>query len=297
MKSPPSCHAIARSLSSPEFELHLQGPSSGRQTGGSRAGVRCVLEGTVRRGSARVRVLAQLIDVGTGNHIWAERYDRPLEDVFVVQDEIARAVVGLHPAVAEAEQRRTLRKPTESLSAGLTAMFVVAPLGSFPSNTNISATACARRAGRVDAALSPDRAEPTWRPLCVVQAACGTFGWCQIISTGCDRDRTRVKYRPVANPTRASTGSQIPEKGTADERLTCGHGAAAGGQQHGVRRDRHRRRHFRHVHALPPARTGHDRARLRGRHRTSAAPGTGTAIPARASIRKAGPTAIPSPRN
>ncbi len=57
-------------------------------------GVRCVLEGSVRRGSARVRVLAQLIDAGTGNHIWAERYDRPLEDVFVVQDEIARAVVG-----------------------------------------------------------------------------------------------------------------------------------------------------------------------------------------------------------
>jgi adenylate cyclase len=47
-------------------------------------GVRYVLEGSVRRGGGRVRVLAQLIDAGTGNHIWAERYDRPLEDVFAV---------------------------------------------------------------------------------------------------------------------------------------------------------------------------------------------------------------------
>jgi adenylate cyclase len=80
--------------------------------------VRYVLEGSVRRGGARVRVLAQLIDAGTGNHIWAERYDRPLEDVFAVQDEIAKAVVvAVHPAVSEAEQRRALRRPTENLSA------------------------------------------------------------------------------------------------------------------------------------------------------------------------------------
>ena len=51
-------------------------------------GVRYVLEGSVRRSGGRVRVVAQLIDAETGNHIWAERYDRALEDVFAVQDEI-----------------------------------------------------------------------------------------------------------------------------------------------------------------------------------------------------------------
>jgi adenylate cyclase len=81
-------------------------------------GVRYVLEGSVRRSGGRVRVVAQLIDAETGNHIWAERYDRALEDVFVVQDEITAAVVtSIVPAVAHAELQRILRKPPESLGA------------------------------------------------------------------------------------------------------------------------------------------------------------------------------------
>jgi adenylate cyclase len=81
-------------------------------------GVRYVLEGSVRRSGARVRVAAQLIDAETGNHIWAERYDRALEDVFAVQDEITTAVVtAIQPAVGDAEFRRVLRKPPDSLNA------------------------------------------------------------------------------------------------------------------------------------------------------------------------------------
>jgi adenylate cyclase len=81
-------------------------------------GVRYVLEGSVRRSGGRVRVVVQLIDAQTGNHIWAERYDRALEDVFAVQDEITTAVVtAILPAVADAELRRVLRKPPESLGA------------------------------------------------------------------------------------------------------------------------------------------------------------------------------------
>ena len=61
---------------------------------------------------------AQLIDAETGNHVWAERYDRDLADVFAVQDEITLAVIrAIGPAVADAEQRRALRKPPESLGA------------------------------------------------------------------------------------------------------------------------------------------------------------------------------------
>ena len=81
-------------------------------------GVRYVLEGSVRRNAGRIRVLAQLIDAETGNHIWAERYDRALEDVFAVQDEITAAVVtAIIPAVADAETKRVLRKLPKSLGA------------------------------------------------------------------------------------------------------------------------------------------------------------------------------------
>jgi adenylate cyclase len=81
-------------------------------------GVRYVLEGSVRRAGTRVRVVAQLVDAETGNHIWADRYDRAIEDVFAVQDEITVAVVtAIVPVVADAELRRALRKPPESLGA------------------------------------------------------------------------------------------------------------------------------------------------------------------------------------
>jgi len=56
-------------------------------------GVGYVVEGSVRRGGDRVRITAQLNDAGTGSHLWAERYDRKLADVFAVQDEITEAIV------------------------------------------------------------------------------------------------------------------------------------------------------------------------------------------------------------
>jgi TolB-like protein len=81
-------------------------------------GVRYVVEGSVRREAERVRVSAQLIDAATGDHVWAERYDRALEHVFAVQDEIADAVAtAIRPAVGHAEQRRALRKAPGSLTA------------------------------------------------------------------------------------------------------------------------------------------------------------------------------------
>jgi adenylate cyclase len=79
-------------------------------------GVRYVLEGSVRKAGGRVRVTAQLIDALSGAHVWADRYDRDLSDVFAVQDEITASVAGvIEPALAEAEQQRVLRKPPERL--------------------------------------------------------------------------------------------------------------------------------------------------------------------------------------
>jgi adenylate cyclase len=74
-------------------------------------GVRYVVEGSVRRAGDRVRISAQLIDATTGAHIWAERYDRDLEDIFALQDEITEAIVGaMNPALIKSEMARAARK-------------------------------------------------------------------------------------------------------------------------------------------------------------------------------------------
>ena len=81
-------------------------------------GVRYVLEGSVRKGGNRVRVTAQLIDATTGLHIWAERYDRNLEDIFDVQDKITREiVVALDVKLREGEQHRVWSSGTANLEA------------------------------------------------------------------------------------------------------------------------------------------------------------------------------------
>jgi adenylate cyclase len=84
----------------------------------AKLGVRYVVEGSVRRAGQRVRITAQLIDAVDDNHIWAERYDRDLEDIFAVQDEVTRAIVAaVEPQLASSERLRARRKPTESLGA------------------------------------------------------------------------------------------------------------------------------------------------------------------------------------
>ena len=81
-------------------------------------GVRYVLEGSVRKGGTRVRITAQLIDATTGNHVWAERYDRELDDIFAVQDEITASIVGVvAPELIGAEMRRVRRKDPASMDA------------------------------------------------------------------------------------------------------------------------------------------------------------------------------------
>jgi TolB-like protein/Tfp pilus assembly protein PilF len=81
-------------------------------------GVGYVVEGSVRKGGDRVRITAQLNDAATGSHIWAERYDRDLADVFAVQDEIAEAIVAaIEPQLYAAENFRARRKPPDSMDA------------------------------------------------------------------------------------------------------------------------------------------------------------------------------------
>ncbi len=82
---------------------------------GSELGVRYVLEGSVRKVDARVRVTSQLIEVELGTYIWADRYDAHVTDIFAVQDEITHAVsTAIAPAVAEAERHRAVRRPPDN---------------------------------------------------------------------------------------------------------------------------------------------------------------------------------------
>jgi adenylate cyclase len=81
-------------------------------------GVRYVLEGSVRKAGTRMRVTTQLIDATAGTHIWAERYDRELEDIFAIQDEVTEAIVAaIAPEIGDVERERAQRKPPDNLDA------------------------------------------------------------------------------------------------------------------------------------------------------------------------------------
>jgi adenylate cyclase len=85
---------------------------------GRELGVRYVLEGSVRKAANRVRITGQLVDTATGAHLWADRFDGGLGDIFDLQDQVTESVVGaIAPAVEKAEIERAKRKPTDSLDA------------------------------------------------------------------------------------------------------------------------------------------------------------------------------------
>jgi adenylate cyclase len=85
---------------------------------GRELGVRYVLEGSVRKAGGRVRITGQLIDAASGAHIWADRFEGGLEDIFDLQDRFTSSVVGaIEPALRAAEMKRAQAKPTESLNA------------------------------------------------------------------------------------------------------------------------------------------------------------------------------------
>ena len=109
----PSLFVIARSSSLTYKSRAVDVKEVGRELG-----VRYVLEGSLRKSGDRIRVTAQLVEAETGRHVWADRYDRDLADIFAVQDEIAQVVtIAIAPEIAGAEQQRAMRKPAASLDA------------------------------------------------------------------------------------------------------------------------------------------------------------------------------------
>ena len=85
---------------------------------GRELGAQYVLEGSVRKAGNRVRVTAQLIDAQSGSHLWAKKFDRELDDIFAVQDEITRSIVAtLAERVSAADLKRVKRQPTDQRAA------------------------------------------------------------------------------------------------------------------------------------------------------------------------------------
>jgi adenylate cyclase len=108
-----SLHVIARNTS-----FSYKGKAVDIKQVGRALGVRYVLEGSVRKAGGRVRITGQLIDAETGAHLWADKIDGALEDVFDLQDQVTSSVVGaIAPAVELAETERTRRKPTANLDS------------------------------------------------------------------------------------------------------------------------------------------------------------------------------------
>jgi adenylate cyclase len=122
---------------------------------GRELGVRYVLEGSMRKAGNRIRVTAQLVEAEGGNHIWAERYDRKLADIFTVQDEITEAVTtAIAPAIADAERRTAMRKPPNSLDAWGAYQRGLWHVGRFTSEDNTLAQGFFRQAVELDPGFS-----------------------------------------------------------------------------------------------------------------------------------------------
>ena len=126
-------------------------------------GVRYVLEGSVRKAGQRVRITGQLIDATTGSHIWADRFDGALDDIFELQGEVASAVVGaIEPKLRQSEIERAVRKPTERLGAYDLYLRALAQSYRHTEEGFAEAVGLLRQALTVDPAYAPAAALVAW---------------------------------------------------------------------------------------------------------------------------------------
>jgi len=126
-------------------------------------GVRYVLEGSVRKAGNRVRITGQLIDTSTGAHIWAERFDGALDDIFELQDQVASGVVGaIEPKLRQSEIERASRKPTESLDAYDLYLRALAQFHKFTEENMREAIVLLKRALAIDPSYAPAAAMIGW---------------------------------------------------------------------------------------------------------------------------------------
>jgi tetratricopeptide (TPR) repeat protein len=130
-------------------------------------GVRYVLEGSVRKAQNRVRITGQLIDTASGAHIWADRFDGALDDIFELQDQVASGVVGaIEPKLRSAEIERAIRKLTDSLDAYDLYLRALAEFRKWTPEGWRDAIDLLRRALIIDPSYAP---------------AAGLFAWCRVL--------------------------------------------------------------------------------------------------------------------
>jgi adenylate cyclase len=123
---------------------------------GRELGVRYVLEGSVRKAGNRVRVTAQLVDATTGRHVWAEHYDREIEDIFDLQDEMTQTIVGaVEPELSAAERERALSKPPENLDAWESYQRGLWHMWSYERDDHLPARNLLERATELDPSFAP----------------------------------------------------------------------------------------------------------------------------------------------
>ena len=123
---------------------------------GRELGVRYVLEGSVRKAAGRVRITGQLIDATTGRHVWADRFDGDLADVFELQDRVTESVVAaIEPSLLGAEIKRAQAKPTASLDAYDLYLRAVVSLRAGTREANDSGIALLQRAVEIDPSFTP----------------------------------------------------------------------------------------------------------------------------------------------
>ena len=189
-----SLFVIARNSS-----FSYKGKSPDIRQVGRELGVRYVLEGSIRKSSNRIRVTGQLIDTLTGNHIWAERYDRVLEDIFAVQEEVTRAIVGRDRATdrdRRSNRRRLDDAPT--ISAPTKSLFGRGPMRGRDRTRRIEHLSIRRSARRRKRWRSTRAACWHCMHLPVLTATLYSFGWRRIGSMPfgkpCGRPRVRSNW-------------------------------------------------------------------------------------------------------
>ncbi len=142
---------------------------------GRELGVRYVLEGSVRKGGDRVRITAQLIEAETGAHLWADRFDGALEDVFDLQDRVASSVAGvIEPALQAAETARAVARPTAEIGAYELYLRALAIYFPITRDRVLEAMGLLERAITMDPRYGPAL---SWAAVCHWQ--CITDGWAE----------------------------------------------------------------------------------------------------------------------
>ena len=170
-------------------------------------GVRYVLEGSVRRAGSRVRITAQLIDATNGTHLWADRFDGSLEDVFELQDNVAISAAGvIEPALQAAEARRSAHRPTNDLTA------YDLYLRALPSFASVAKERIREAQALLEQAIARD---PHYGPALALAAMCITQlhlnGWAESLDDGRDRglDYARRAVRAAGNDAFVLTSAAV----------------------------------------------------------------------------------------